>query len=170
MARNNHVKYDYERWAGKVLLQVLGIQAEYLRHGDDSGEPDTIFEVGGSTLGIEISTAYYSEAVAKEIWDYAQSVDDVLRAANNYDGPFPDADVQIGKRIQEVLSHKCAKHYAGTDDTWLCIVEDAPLTAEGSIRQSISSLQMPETCPFSKIYILHHEHEAKPRYDAIELL
>ena len=60
------LKRRHERARGDVLLRRLGITATFVRPGDDQGEPDVIYTLGnGETLGIEVATAYYSDADAQ---------------------------------------------------------------------------------------------------------
>jgi hypothetical protein len=54
------------------LLNALGIQAAFVRLGNDNGEPDVVYERDGHTLGIEIATAYYDNSDAKQEWTLAR--------------------------------------------------------------------------------------------------
>lgn len=62
-------KGNHEKWTADKLLECLGVEAEYLRHGDERAEPDTMYKlVSGSVLGIEIATAYYDNSDARQVW------------------------------------------------------------------------------------------------------
>lgn len=165
---DDQLKRDYEKWAGVTLVQMLGLHAEYVRHGDDQYEPDTIFDLNGKHLGIEISTAYYSQAVAMRVWQHAHSVQDVLDAEKQTPKkPATDPDQLICDRIQDILDKKSLKTYEGVAELWLCIVEDSPLTPGSSLKSCLRPLVVPEGSPFAFIYILHHI--GRNAYDAIHL-
>lgn len=128
-----------------------------MQAGDpNKGEPDVIYrEAGGQTIGIEVVTAYYEDADAK---DTAQ-----IAAGENPLGPneirersgglLVNPDRTICERIQKELEKKCRKTYAGVNQKWLCINQDAALSDAVSVAECIKSLRVPEMHEFTRIYL-----------------
>ena len=150
------LKRRHERAVSDALLQALGIDAAFLRPGDDQGEPDMIYMVrNAETLGIEVATAYYSDDEARADWTLARG-----------DRPFPPEGVEVRKgmwspddlicdRVQAELIDKCAKRYTGADRVWLCIHQEAPLNDRASVTECVQRLRVPTTHGFETIYLTY---------------
>jgi hypothetical protein len=148
------LKSRYERWAADTLLGALGGKAQFERHGNDRTEPDIIYRLPTQrSLGVEVTTAYYSEEHAHDIWLNAVSLEDVFEGFQRPVGVVENPDELIVARIQQQINDKVDNTYSGTYETWLCIVEQAPLTDEGSLKQHLSNLAIPEN-DFAGIYLL----------------
>lgn len=59
----------------------------------------------------------------------------------------------ICERIQKELEKKCRKTYAGVNQKWLCINQDAALSDAVSVAECIKSLRVPEMHEFTRIYL-----------------
>jgi hypothetical protein len=151
----SNLKAQYEHWAADVLLSALEIKdrMEFVRHGDDVTEPDIIYAFRDHSLGIEVTTAYYSDKHALEIWDNASTLGEVLEGFNEPIKGIEDPDELICERIQHEINVKSAKEYTGVIETWLCIVEQAPLTDEASLKSCLANLSFPGS-DFDAIYLL----------------
>ena len=122
------LKKQHERGVCDRLLYALGVQASFERYGNERDEPDVIYRLGeGSTLGIEVATAYYDDADAKAEWTLARGVrpspPDGIEAR-----VFRSPDDLLCERAQQELLDKCAKRYSGADCLWLCIEQHGYFT------------------------------------------
>lgn len=155
MSRN--LKRDHERFICEELFKVLGIEAEFIQMGNDSGEPDVIYRVQDKTVGIEVGTAYYDESDAKQEWTLARG-----ERAFPEEGFEPRAagvllnpDDLICRKVQHEIDDKCGKRYGGADEIWLCVEQRAPLSDAQSVAACVKQLRIPEGNHFAKIHIFY---------------
>jgi hypothetical protein len=145
-------KQQHEGAVADELIQELKIKPVGTRHGDpNKNEPDRLYRIDKKTVGIEVVTAYYSEGEAKATAEAAAEkpiAPNEIRPGEVIGSP----DDSICESIQENLSAKCAKKYAGTDETWLCINADAALTDLDCLKECVGNLDVPES-QFARIYV-----------------
>jgi hypothetical protein len=152
------LKRKHERAVGDELLKALDIKAAFYCLGDDNGEPDVIYECeDGESLGIEVATAYYDEGDARQEWQHARGERQMPQEGYELrdGGVIEDPDAVICSKIQEELEDKCAKQYQGTDETWLCIEQIAPLSDAESVEECVELLEVPDGHHFARIYLLY---------------
>jgi len=151
------LKREHEKAASDELLKALDIKASFKRLGDDTGEPDVIYEREGKTLGIEVATAYYDESDARQDWQYARGERQMPpEGVEPRDaGVIPNPDALICRKVQKELDDKCAKQYQGTDETWLCIQQIAALSNAKSVKDCVASLKIPSGHHFAQIHLLY---------------
>ena len=142
---------EHERAIAQQLLQKLGITPTSERHGDPSkGEPDYICIIDGKTVGIEVTTGYYSEQEARAVAEIGEQplMADEIAVGEVIEEP----DNAICESIQERLDEKCAKTYKGVDEVWLCINVDAAITESNSLEDCVENLEVPAN-GFKQIYV-----------------
>ena len=154
------LKKQYERAIGDELLEACGVQARFLRYGDDREEPDVIYRLPNEeTLGIEIATAYYEDSDAKQEWTLARGdrphpPDGVeLR----FGGAIREPDRLICERVQGELVDKCRRRYLGADHVWLCIKRHAPLDDQEAVEACIGMLRVPTNHCFDAIFVTYQD-------------
>jgi hypothetical protein len=106
-----NLKRAQERFIGDTLLATLGFHAEFVRMGDDQGEPDVVYRANGRTVGIEVGVAYYDRADARQEWMHArgerQMPPDGIEPRDA--GPIGNPDDLICRQVQQELDDKCRK-------------------------------------------------------------
>jgi len=146
-----------EKWVCDTLIRILNLKAKFERVGNDSNEPDCIYKLNEDLLGIEVATAYPKNEYAKKKWTIARGEREFPKQGYEWlgDGPIYHA-VLMRTRIQNEINDKCSKRYFGVDKTLLCIEEYDHLSDDGSFRDLLQSIKIPENHCFNAIYLLHH--------------
>lgn len=152
-------KTAHERAVANQLLATLEVEANFVRHGDpNKREPDLIYRKSGEqTIGIEVVTAYYEDSDAKDAAEIAAGEKPLgpgeIRERSG--GLLIGPDKEICERIQRELEKKCRKSYAGTDEMWLCINQDALLSDAASVAECMKNLGVPAKHWFARIYLTY---------------
>jgi len=157
MRQREKNKAEHEQAVARELLDKLGAKPTNERAGNpDKNEPDRIFAIDNTVVGIEVTTAYYDEQEARaaaEIAEKPLAVEEP-RFGDVMGGP----DNSICESIQERLDEKCMKTYAGADEIWLCINVDGGLTETRFLEECIEHLEVPAN-PFGRIYVSYRKTE-----------
>jgi hypothetical protein len=152
------IKQGHERAVAEKLLKTLKIDATFERKGDpNKDEPDVIYKIEDKTVGIEVATAYYEDSDAKDEWEIATGENPLapgeIRPRSG--GVIGSPDRAICERIQAELEDKCRKTYAGVDETWLSIEQNAALSDARSTEECVKNLKVPADHKFSRIYLTY---------------
>lgn len=152
--KQKEVKEGHEKAIGNQLLRALKLDGKFLRHGDDDGEPDLLYSLGGKTVGIEVATAFYHN---KQAEIESQLVLGKLKAGRLGTplGVPNDQDKVILSVAQWELNDKCANRYA-SDEVWLCIDLQAPLLEISEAKQLADAITIPARHKFARIYFGFH--------------
>jgi hypothetical protein len=152
--KQKEVKEGHEKAIGNQMLRALKLDGKFLRHGDDDGEPDLLYSLGGKTVGIEIAAAFYHNRQAE--------IKSQLALGKLKSGRFGtplgvpnDQDKVILSVAQWELNEKCANRYAG-DEVWLCIHLQAPLLEISEAEQLADAIIIPARHKFARIYFGFH--------------
>jgi hypothetical protein len=155
--KQKEVKEGHEKAIGNQLLRALKLDGKFLRHGDDDGEPDLLYSLGGKNVGIEIAAAFYHNRQAE--------IESQLALGKLKSGRFgtplgvPDGeDKVILSFAQWELNEECANRYAG-DEVWLCIHLQAPLLEISEAKQLADAIIIPARHKFARIYFGFHALE-----------
>lgn len=152
------IKQRHEKAIADQLLATLKIDAKFKRFGDpNKSEPDLIYEIDGKMVGIEVATAYYEENDAKDEWEIATN-ERPLTAGEirpRSAGVITNPDKLVCEKIQAELTDKCGKTYAGIDETWLCINQQAPLSDATSVADCLKKLEIPQGHKFARMFLTY---------------
>lgn len=151
-----HLKRDHERFICDRLLEILQLDFKFVRMGNDRDEPDVIYCIGNRHIGIELGTAYYDNSDAKQEWTLARGERQPTTGGieERDAGIIISPDNLICRQIQQELNDKCEKRYVGTDESWLCIEQRAPLSDAQSTAECIEQLRIPPS-GFAKTFIFY---------------
>ena len=152
---SKELKHAREKAIGNQLLKALKLDGELLRHGKDGVEPDLIYSLEGKTVGIEISTAHYSEGTASVESKLARG--EIKRDPRRWVklGVPNEPDKVMVSRFQGEINDKCAKHYSGVDEAWLCIEQRALLSTVADTEELVAAITVPHN-QFERIYLGFH--------------
>ena len=156
MRTRDTIKQGHEKAVADQLLNALQIRASCATPGDpNKREPDVMYKWDRETLGIEIATAYYTDGDAEQEWT-AVAHERPLPAQGfemREEGVIGNPDQTICERIQKEIDGKCGKIYAGADELWLCIEQQAALSDAESVERCIDTLKIPPGHQFTRIYV-----------------
>jgi hypothetical protein len=153
------IKAGHERAVADQLFATLEVEATFVWYGDPSKrEPDINYrKPSEQTIGIEVVTAYYEDSDAQDAAEIAAGENplgpDEIRERSS--GLLVEPDQKICERIQKELEKKCRKSYAGVDEKWLCVNQDALLSDARSVAECAKSLRVPAQHEFARIYITY---------------
>lgn len=148
-------KEEREIAIGNCFLKELRCDHTFVRHGEDDGEPDLIYLITGSTVGVEILAPYYSNDQARIENQIRQGK---LKSSAQTQGlrggikvPIPNnQDEVITSSAQRDLNKKCLKRYAG-NEVWLFLYLEAPLLEMSEFKELVARISIPRHC-FAQIY------------------
>ena len=107
-------------------------------------------ETNGEIVGLEITTAYYSEQTAKDAWDVARG-----KKKHTYPtGVLQNPGEELAGFINERLVDKCKKQYNVDYPVLLVVDASPPLADEQDIIDTVlPSIQIPAQVPFCAIHL-----------------
>jgi hypothetical protein len=140
---------------GNHFLKELQFDHTFVDHGKDDGEPDLIYQMAGSTVGIEIVAAYYHNDQARIENEIRQGK---LKSSAQIQGlrggiklGVPnDQDKVITASAQRELNKKCLKQYSGRE-VWLFVYLEAPLLEMYEFKELAAAITIPRH-NFARIY------------------
>ena len=144
-----------EQHVTRCMLDVLRIAYTSIRSGNaDIGEPDCVITTPIGFLGIEVTTAYYSEQQAKAEWRpdrYTKSGPLGILYPPSEDEP----DRKLADAILSRIKEKKNKRYSGVGQCILLVPMDAQMTDDDFIIQNLPPLRsaLGNAAPFSAIYL-----------------
>lgn len=174
MRTRDSIKARHERAIADQLLAALELEATFVRHGDaNKSEPDVIYsKAGAQIIGIEVVTAYYEDSDAQDAAEIAAGEKPLGpgEIRERSDGLIVEPDQKICESVQNELEKKCRKTYAGSDERWLCINQDALLSDAMSVDACVKNLRVPAKHQFARIYLTYTApvHEGG-RYTAVQI-
>jgi len=146
-------QHCHEKRTGDSLLGALGIQAEFLRHGDEKSEPDLLYTIGGQTVGIEVTSAYYDRNHASAEW----SPDTPEVTAENPEWrPYWSGECSVSllaASAQKQLTRKAGKPYRGADSIWLCLHCDGAINDVAEYEALAKNLRIPDAHVFQRFFL-----------------
>ena len=147
------LKEQHELAISNALLVAIRQKADFLRLGVAGVEPDVIYRIAERIVGIEVATAYYDDTQAKTEWELARGNLKPHPSGVTHIGGWHEPDALIAAQVQQELDDKCAKTYTGTDSTWLCIEQHAPLSDVAVTLDVVGQLKVPQKHSFTRIYL-----------------
>ena len=159
MRLREKIKLAHEKNVADELLSRLGIKPGGApAHGNpDKNEPDRLYKIDDKIVGVEVTTAYYSEVEAKTAHEVAEKP--LAKNDAKLGEVMGSPDDSICESIQENLDQKCGKKYSNTNETWLCISIEAGITDTASIEECIAGLKVPKSHPFTRIFVTVRKSE-----------
>lgn len=146
-------QHRHERRTGDSLLRALGIQGDFMRHGDEKSEPDLLYSIAGQTVGIEVTSAYYDDNHASAEW----RADPVVVTAENPEWrPYWSGECSVSllaARAQRQLTRKTGKPYCGADSIWLCLHCDGAINDVAEYEVLAKSLHIPKAHVFQRLFL-----------------
>lgn len=128
----------HEKYIADNFIKLYDPAYQFVGWGDDHGQPDILYQKGSEVLGVEVTTAYYSDAELK------------LRNAGRLHNP----DAVLCDLVQERLDKKASKKYYGSSKVVLCIEAVDPLSDKRLIAKCAEQLFIPPEHPFREIFLL----------------
>jgi hypothetical protein len=117
------------------------------------GRPDCLCSTG---LEIELVSAYYDPAAAKERWDLARGKTKPPTAPRGIENP----DQTIFDEIDRAVRTKAGKHYTSSTKPWLVIRIDAPLLEWEDLASSyLSKARGLPQGDFDQVWVLLNDNE-----------
>jgi hypothetical protein len=156
-SKAKEIQRTHERAVCDNLLRTLCMSPAFVRMGNDRGEADVIYLLKDQLLGIEVGTAYYDELLAKQEWTLARGDRQFPKEGIEelWGGTIANPDDLICSRIQGEIDDKCGKRYQGTELTWLCIEQRAPMSDAESVSKCVDHLKIPTSHGFDSIYLFY---------------
>lgn len=149
-----NIKETHEVAVSRHLLDVLRISYSNIRAGKAGIEPDCVITTQTGSIGVEITTAYYSPSAAKAEW---QATRDLEKGKTGiyFTGGINEPDLSMATEILNRIQSKAGKRYSGVDTLMLLVHLQAQLTDDDFIDQIIGSLRtaMGEVVQFAAIYL-----------------
>ena len=155
MSKRNETKRLYEKAVAERLFRALELPAVFLSHGDDKKEPDTIFQLDGKRVGVEVGTTYYTEEQARREWTLACKEREFPNEGfeDGLGETIVNPDDLLCGKAQAQIDEKCKKTYEGCESVWLCLELDCPLADRRSATECVTSIVVPKSHNFAAIYL-----------------
>lgn len=160
------VKVGYELAVAGWLVEQLRREGQSLSDpvaGDiHRREPDAVCETNGGRIGIEVSSAYYSDDEARNIWAMARGTPE---RSSRYLAPGMDPREfarrlpvlhnftdQLVTSLHSVIGDHCRKTYSLPTYLVVDVTHAALTTAEGA-SEVLDEIHVPAECPFAAVYV-----------------
>lgn len=154
---NKELKASRENVLATRWLECTQTAYQALRPGKSGIEPDIMADLGSSTLGIEVTVAYYGETDARVSWQAARHAAAKKPPAWFSTPILQEFDAELESQVKRLVAQKQTKKYSGFDRLVLLIHLEAMLTDDTfidsmlpKIRATIGSTQ------FEEIWLMKH--------------